>query len=159
MKFIRSLAVLGVLLSTSMNAQLTRGYISGTVQDPNGGVMPDVAIRITNTATNINTESNTNSVGLYRFVAVEPGAYSVEFAKSGFETRRITNILVKSNQEVTLNQSLKIAQAATTVEVIEAPPGVELSKSSAGMVTPTPKAMDSPADPAVCTTLFSRMVA
>ncbi len=29
----------------------------------------------------------------------------------------------------------------------------------AGMVTPTPKAMDSPADPAVCTMLFSRMVA
>ena len=33
------------------------------------------------------------------------------------------------------------------------------SNKSAGMVTPTPKAMDSPADPAVCTMLFSRMVA
>ena len=29
----------------------------------------------------------------------------------------------------------------------------------AGIVTPTPKAMDSPADPAVCTMLFSRIVA
>ena len=29
----------------------------------------------------------------------------------------------------------------------------------AGIVTPMPKAIDSPADPAVCTTLFSRMVA
>ena len=29
----------------------------------------------------------------------------------------------------------------------------------AGMVTPTPNAIDSPADPAVCTMLFSRMVA
>jgi hypothetical protein len=29
----------------------------------------------------------------------------------------------------------------------------------AGIVTPTPKAMDSPAEPAVCTMLFSRMVA
>jgi hypothetical protein len=29
----------------------------------------------------------------------------------------------------------------------------------AGMVTPTPKAMDSPAEPAVCTMLFSRMFA
>ena len=33
------------------------------------------------------------------------------------------------------------------------------SNKSAGMVTPTPKAMDSPADPAVCTMLFSRMEA
>src|SRR5215470_2767523 len=30
---------------------------------------------------------------------------------------------------------------------------------SAGMVTPTPKAIDSPAEPVVCTMLFSRMVA
>jgi hypothetical protein len=29
----------------------------------------------------------------------------------------------------------------------------------AGMVTPTPNAIDSPADPAVCTMLFSRIVA
>ncbi len=30
---------------------------------------------------------------------------------------------------------------------------------SAGMVTPTPKAIDSPADPVVCTMLFSKIVA
>ena len=29
----------------------------------------------------------------------------------------------------------------------------------AGMVTPRPKAIDSPAEPAVCTVLFSRIVA
>ena len=33
------------------------------------------------------------------------------------------------------------------------------SSNSAGMVTPTPKAIDSPAEPVVCTMLFSRMVA
>ena len=30
---------------------------------------------------------------------------------------------------------------------------------TAGMVTPTPKAIDSPAEPVVCTMLFSRIVA
>ena len=33
------------------------------------------------------------------------------------------------------------------------------SSIRAGIVTPTPKAIDSPAEPAVCTMLFSRMVA
>ena len=33
------------------------------------------------------------------------------------------------------------------------------SSSNAGMVTPTPNAIDSPAEPVVCTMLFSRMVA
>ena len=33
------------------------------------------------------------------------------------------------------------------------------SKMTAGMVTPMPKAIDSPAEPAVCTMLFSKIVA
>ena len=33
------------------------------------------------------------------------------------------------------------------------------SSITAGMVTPTPKAIDSPAEPVVCTMLFSRIVA
>ncbi len=33
------------------------------------------------------------------------------------------------------------------------------SSNRAGMVTPTPKAIDSPAEPVVCTMLFSRIVA
>jgi outer membrane receptor protein involved in Fe transport len=110
--------------------QLTRGFISGTVQDATGAVMPDVTVKITNKATNLSNEVQTNARGIYRFVAVEPGIYAVEFTKAGFETRQIENVQVSTNQEVTLNQELAVGGTATTVEVQDAPPGVELAKSS-----------------------------
>src|SRR5690349_954479 len=113
-----------------LHAQLTRGVISGTIQDPAGAVTPGVDVTITNVATNIQTKTTSNNVGVYRFIAVEPGTYSILFAKSGFETRRIAGVIVTATQEVTVDQSLALSQAATTVEVIEAPPGVELNKST-----------------------------
>jgi hypothetical protein len=119
------------LLALVCYGQLTRGFISGVVQDPTGAVVPDVLVKITNQQTNLSSETTTNAAGIYRLVAVEPGTYTVEFSRQGFETRRIPNIVVAGNQEVTLNQSLTVAGTATTVEVVEAPPGVELSKTTA----------------------------
>jgi len=117
-------------LNTSMFGQLTRGYISGTVQDSSSAVMPSVAVKAVNKATNLAQVTETNSVGVYRFAAVEPGAYSVEFVKDGFETRRVENVVVGASQEVTLNQTLAVAGATAMIEVVDSPPGVELAKTS-----------------------------
>src|SRR5262245_8323664 len=86
--------------------QLTRGFISGTIADATGAVVPEVTVKIVNKATNVSSETQTNASGIYRFVAVEPGVYSVEFSKTGFEKRQIENIQVSTAQEVTLNESL-----------------------------------------------------
>ncbi len=126
-----ALLVAVLILSPAASAQLTRGFISGTVQDATGAVIEGAAVKSTNLATGITSETQTNAVGVYRFVGVEPGVYSVEFSKSGFESRKIGSITVGTTQEVVLNQTLGVAAAATTVEVVEAPPGVELAKSTA----------------------------
>src|SRR5216684_3922463 len=86
-----------------LSAQLTRGFISGLVQDSAGAVIGDVKITITNKATGIKNQTSTNAVGVYRFVAVEPGTYDVEFSQPGFELKRIANVEVTATQEVTLN--------------------------------------------------------
>ena len=133
-----SLVVLTISLAFG---QLTRGFISGTVQDATGAVVPEVTIKITNKNTGAEQETKTNGAGLYRFVAVEPGAYSMEFTKQGFETRKVEGISVATTQEVTVNQQLAVAGAATTVEVMEAPPGVELAKTTATIDRTLPSAV------------------
>jgi len=116
-----------------LSAQLTRGFISGTVQDITGAVIPEARVVITNRATNIQAETLTNNLGVYRFVGVEPGTYSVEFIKPGFATAKVEPIVVGTAQEVVLNQTLAVAAAAEIVEVVEAPPGVELAKATASI--------------------------
>ena len=111
--------------------QLTRGFISGTVEDPSGSVVPGASVKVVNKATNLERLTTSNDSGLYRFVGIEPGTYSVEFTKPGFETKRVQNIEVSTAQEVTINQTLQIGQTTNVVEVQDSPPGVELSKSSA----------------------------
>src|SRR5262245_61080406 len=120
-----------LLIAPHLHGQLTRGTLSGTVQDASGAVVPDALVKITNRATNITNESRSNAEGIYRFVAVEPGWYTVDFSKAGFDTRKVENVQVSTSQDVTLNQTLAISTAATTVQVIEAPAGVELAKSTA----------------------------
>jgi hypothetical protein len=61
------------------DAQLIRGVVSGTVTDAGNAVISGVQVTLTNTSTNISRQTVTNDLGIYRFVAVEPGEYSAEF--------------------------------------------------------------------------------
>src|SRR6266566_3489753 len=128
----RSIALgLGLLAVVHMGeAQLVRGFVSGTVTDTTNAIIAGVQITITNKATNIPRDTVTNDVGFYRFVAVEPGDYSVEFKLAGFETHKMDRISVKTAQEIVINQTLSVGGVTTEVSVLETP-GVELQKTTA----------------------------
>ncbi|MBI3939669.1 MAG: TonB-dependent receptor [Acidobacteria bacterium] len=126
--------VISVVLPLHMavlQAQLTRGFVSGTVTDQSGAFVPGAEVSITNAGTNIRQQTLTNEEGIYRFVAVEPGTYSVEFKMSGFQAHRVNDIVVGPAREVVINHSLIIGSESTMVEVVGTPPGVELAKATA----------------------------
>ena len=111
-------------------AQLTRGFLSGTITDTTGGVLPGVQVTITNKATNISRGMLSSDGGFYRFVAVEPGIYAVEFKLSGFGPRRIDEINVGPAQEVVINQTMALGAVSAEVSVVETP-GTEIAKTDA----------------------------
>src|SRR5712692_6141142 len=123
--------VFTICMAGAAYGQLTRGFISGTVQDPSGGLIAGAKITISNVETNLKRDAETNSVGVYRFVAVEPGFYDLEFTKAGFETTKVTRIEVSTTREVVVNETLGVAGVASTIEVRDAPPGVTLEKTTA----------------------------
>src|SRR5262245_29257944 len=110
-------------------AQLTRGFISGTLTDPSQAVLSGVQVNITNKATNISHETRSTDAGFYRFAAVEPGTYLVEFRLPGFQSQRVDDVKVSTAQEVTLNQTLMVGGTTTDILVTQSP-GVELAKTS-----------------------------
>jgi hypothetical protein len=113
-----------------VSAQLTRGVISGIVSDSSGAILAGVQVTITNTATNSSRDTVTNDAGFYRFTAVEPGDYTVDFKLAGFEARKITSVTVKTAQEVTINRTLAVGGVSAEVSVTEIA-GAELSKTTA----------------------------
>jgi hypothetical protein len=126
------IAFLLVLLiwAPSAHAQLIRGSVSGVVTDPGGAIMPGVSVTLTSTTTNVARQVVTTGLGSYHFVAVEPGEYSIAFLFPGFETRNIAGVVVRTSQEVVLDQAMAVGGVATDVSVLDTP-GFDLNKRTA----------------------------
>jgi hypothetical protein len=112
------------------NAQLIRGFVSGTVTDASGFVLAGVEVTITSKSTNISRTTTTNDLGFFRFAAVEPGDYSSIFKLTGFDAFRIDQITINTAQEVTVNQTLTLSPVSAEISVTELP-GIDLAKTSA----------------------------
>src|SRR6476659_6545163 len=96
--------VMGTLLvlafAASLGAQQFTGGVRGAVRDANG-VIPGVAVTLTNEATNIAREVVTNDVGQYNFPAVPPGTYTLKSQISGYKRFESKGLVVGTQQFVT----------------------------------------------------------
>ena len=93
--------IFAVLLSVpSLLAQVSRGEISGTVSDPQGAVIGNALVKLTNPATGIVTETKTTSGGEFNFPELVPGKYKVNVMYTGFETAQVDNIEVDVSKVV-----------------------------------------------------------
>jgi hypothetical protein len=107
-----------VLASTTLlSAQLNRGAIEGTVADPQGAAVPGAEVAIANVATNVETNTKTNSAGYYRAEALVPGTYWAHFAAKGFATLEITAIAVPAAQVIRIDARLKVGSFNEKIEV------------------------------------------
>jgi hypothetical protein len=111
-------------------AQITRGAISGTVQDTSGAVVPGATVRIINVETNVGRVAITDAKGFYRVAALEPAQYTVRVEQTGLTTVETKDVTVRTATEVTLNVEMKVAGLGETLTVLARGEGVELNKSN-----------------------------
>jgi len=77
-KLVQAVAVASLVFGVStVHAQLVNGFISGTVTNQQKSPIAEVDVTITNQDTKITQTRKTDEEGRYRFVAVQPGIYSV----------------------------------------------------------------------------------
>ncbi|MFQ5740159.1 MAG: carboxypeptidase regulatory-like domain-containing protein [Acidobacteriota bacterium] len=114
---IRLALVLVLLLSpASVWAQQTTGGIQGTVQDSSGGVLPGVAVTLTELTTGRAIEVVTNDSGLFVVRSLPAGDYEVRAELQGFKTlaQRLT---VFVGQTATPQFTLAIGEISEVVTV------------------------------------------
>src|SRR5258708_18202168 len=87
------LVLLGIVIP--VHAQTPSGEISGTVVDTSGLAVPGVTITLTNPATNVVRNVQTNESGVYVIAAIPPGTYDVNAELSGFCTVERKNNVVQ----------------------------------------------------------------
>src|SRR5919206_4757664 len=87
LKYLSACTILMLLvLVPSTMGQTSKGFVVGTIADPNGAAVPAATVKITNTATGATRETTTQEDGSYRFDAVDPGTYRLEVTATGFKT-------------------------------------------------------------------------
>ena len=102
---------------TPQTVGTTMGAISGTVTDTTGAAVNNVTVVISGNALMGPRTSSTNEDGYYRFAAVVPGIYRIEFRLEGFAEIRRDDIHVAIGATATVDESLPIAAVAETVDV------------------------------------------
>lgn len=97
-------------------AQSSTTSIRGTVADANGAVIPKAEVVLANPATGFSRALSTDAQGVYQFVQLQPGTYTLQISAPGFAPSK-QNVQLLVDSPATLNMTLSVQAASTTVEV------------------------------------------
>ena len=129
-------------------AQEFRGRINGTVTDNTGAVLPGVTVTASSPALIQPQVQVTGGDGGFRFLALPPGVYSIDFELTGFNSVKRQDVRVIINQTLTVDMQLQVATLQETVTVTGDSPIVDTSTTAMGtnftkeLLTEIPNARD-----------------
>ena len=110
------LAIL-LLITIAAHAQIVdKGVITGQVKDPASSVIGNARVSLYNIATDLTTETTSNSQGLFVSPPLDPGNYDVEVKAEGFKTVH-QSLRLEVGQRISTNIVLSVGDTAETVEV------------------------------------------
>jgi len=124
-----SISMLGFCLSFMLIAQERFGEILGTATDSSGAVLPNVAVKLTNTNTQRALETSTGSNGDYAFRNLEPGKYTVRFAVKGFSTYEVAGVDLSVGKTLRVNAPMAVAANEQSVIVTDSAPLIDTTNT------------------------------
>jgi hypothetical protein len=109
-----------------VTAQVQTGSISGAVRDNAGAVIPGASITATNLDTSAVRTVQSNSLGVYTIPGLSPGIYEVSITSGNFAPfKQKSQVTVGGT--TTVDATLGVGAASTTVEVTAETAGVEVN--------------------------------
>jgi hypothetical protein len=107
-----------LFLAGSAFGQEQYGNIEGNTKDPQGAVVPNVSVTITNTATGAKRSVNTDGSGFFRVLQLPPGTYTVTTAAiSGFSAVKKENVVVSLGNTTQVELSLPVGSGTNVVDI------------------------------------------
>lgn len=139
------LLALFVLLGAGIAASAQGlGRITGLVIDPTGAAVPNATVTATEIGTGQKTQVTSAGNGEYSFPSLAPAQYTLLVTAPGFASYTQRSVQLQANQALTVNATLKIGDAAQTVEVTGAPPQIDTTTGTLSQVIDTQRVNDLP---------------
>ncbi len=117
MKRVCFVAVVGLLVITSIRAQTINGSLSGRVTDSTGGVLPGAAVTALNSETGFSKSALSSDSGQFSIPSLPPGVYSVTAELTGFKKQVKTHVALQVGQAAVLDFELELGEISESVFV------------------------------------------
>jgi len=134
------LTAVGFLAScVSASAQTASGRIIGTVTDAQGAAIAGAKVTVTNTGTNVRSNTVTNADGFYQVLQLPVGTYTVTVEHDGFSKAVTKAESLDINQALRIDVHMKVGSLTDVVKVEAQAAQVEtISPTIGGTVTGAP---------------------
>jgi len=111
----------------TVTAQSTSATLSGTVEDTQGAVVPNVTVAVLNLDTSLQRQTITDESGSYVFVFLPPGRYRVTAEGKGFAKVQIENVVLNVGDQKALQIQLKAGNISEMVQITNDAPLIDTS--------------------------------
>ena len=111
-----TLSTIGSTVSYGQAISQTGGAIQGTITDPSGAVVPGATVTITDTDTASVKTITTDSAGFYSVGPLNPGPYTVNISRSGFQGLSVKTV-IRTGTATPGSFKLSLGSSSETVEV------------------------------------------
>jgi hypothetical protein len=122
------LLLAAVLVATAAAAQSSVSTVEGTVTDEQGAVLPGATATLTGAQGS--QTATTNEKGVYRFIAVQPGTYTLKLDLGSTFSPQTREIAVGLGQTAVNDFTMKMASLTESVTVTGASPTVDVKSSA-----------------------------
>jgi len=92
--------------------------LSGTVMDPNRGLLPGARVIVVNAEAKEMGQTYTNDAGRFEFASLAAGNYSITVQLTGFKSLQIKNVKVEKDKLIDLNMILELSGDVETIGIV-----------------------------------------
>jgi len=118
------------LLSACVFGQTVSSSMVGTVVDPANAVVPGAKVTLTDEATNSVRNATTETSGIFRFLDLAPGTYSLSVQSTGFKVLTEREIVVTAQETRDLGKlALAVGSLSESVTVLAEATPIQLASS------------------------------
>src|ERR1043166_8318329 len=111
-------AALAIFLAARVvNAQATKGSITGVVKDNSGAVVPSATVKVVSESTGILESIESQHDGVYISPPLTAGTYRVAVSAPGFKQIEVTGLKVDVATALTQDFTLEVGLVTETVKV------------------------------------------
>jgi hypothetical protein len=118
-----------LLLAGPAIAQETRGAIEGMIKDTSGAVLPGATVEAKSQAGSFTSVTDTN--GIYRFPALNPGRYEITATLQGFNAATSAPVIVEVGKLLKVDLALAVSGIAENIEVTAESPTIDVKQTTA----------------------------